>query len=90
MLFMCIFTWEPEQRNEIIKRRMQGAAIPEGVKSIGEWVELGGGRSFRLIDVPDASLALAGSLPWTDIGYLEMIPVMDSEEAVKFAAQAQQ
>ena len=90
MLFMCIFTWEPEQRNEIIKRRMQGQALPEGVKSIGEWVELGGGRSFRLIDVPDAKLALAGALPWTDIGYLEMIPVMDSEEAVKFAAQAQQ
>ena len=90
MLFMCIFTWEPEQRNEIIKRRMQGQALPEGVKSIGEWVELGGARSFRLIDVADAKLALAGALPWTDIGYLEMIPVMDSEEAVKFAAQAQQ
>ena len=90
MLFMSIFTWEPEQRNEIIKRRMQGQALPEGVKSIGEWVELGGGRSFRLIDVPDPKLALAGALPWTDIGYLEMIPVMDSEEAVKFAAQAQQ
>ena len=90
MLFMSIFTWEPEQRNEIIKRRMQGQALPEGVKAIGEWVELGGGRSFRLIDVPDAKLALAGALPWTDIGYLEMIPVMDSEEAVKLAAQGQQ
>ncbi|MGD8983968.1 MAG: DUF3303 family protein [Desulfobacteraceae bacterium] len=90
MLFMSIFTWEPEQRNEIIKRRMQGSALPEGVKAIGEWVELGGGRSFRLIDIPDAKLALAGALPWTDIGYLEMIPVMDSEEAVKLAAQGQQ
>jgi hypothetical protein len=90
MLFMSIFTWEPEQRNEIIKRRMQGPALPEGVEAIGEWVELGGGRSFRLIDIPDAKLALAGALPWTDIGYLEMIPVMDSEEAVKLAAQGQQ
>ena len=89
MLFMCIFTWEPEQRNEVIKRRMQGQALPEGVKSIGEWVELGGARSFRLIDAPDdAKLALAAALPWTDIGKLQMIPVMDSEEAVKFAAQA--
>ena len=90
MLFMSIFTWEPEQRNEINKRRMQGPALPEGVKAIGEWVELGGGRTFRLIDIPDAKLALAGALPWTDIGKLEMIPVMDSEEAVKLAAQAQQ
>ena len=90
MLFMSIFTWEPEQRNEVIKRRMQGQALPEGVKAIGEWVEVGGGRVFRLLDVPDAKLALAGALPWTDIGYLEMIPVMDSEEAVKLAAQGQQ
>ena len=69
---------------------MQGPALPEGVKAIGEWVELGGGRTFRLIDIADAKLALAGALPWTDIGKLEMIPVMDSEEAVKLAAQAQQ
>ena len=90
MLFMSIFTWEPEQRAEVIKRRMQGQALPEGVKAMGEWVEVGGGRVFRLLDVPDAKLALAGALPWTDIGKLQMIPVMDSEEAAKFAAQGQQ
>jgi len=90
MLFMNIFTWEPEQRNEVIKRRMQGPALPEGVKALGEWVEIGGGRVFRLIDIPDAKLALAGALAWTDIGKLQMIPVMDSEEAVKLAAQGKQ
>jgi Domain of unknown function (DUF3303) len=89
MLFMGIFTWKPSQRNEVIKRRMQGPALPEGVKVIGEWVEIGGGRSFRVIDVPDAKRGLAGALPWTDIGKLEMIPIMDSGEAVKFAAQGQ-
>lgn len=90
MLFMNIFTWEPEQRNEIIKRRMQGQALPEGVKVMGEWVEVGGGRVFRLIDVPDAKLGLALALPWTDIGKLQMIPVMDAGEAAKSAAQGQQ
>ena len=87
MLFMTIFSWEPEQRNEVIKRRMQGQSLPEGVKAIGEWVQVGGGRVFRIIDIPDAKLGLAGALPWTDIGKLEMIPVMDSEEAVKLATQ---
>jgi len=90
MLFMSIFSWEPEQRNEVIKRRMQGQALPEGVKAIGEWVQVGGNRVFRIIDIPDAKLALASALPWTDIGKLEIIPVMDSEEAVKLAAQGQQ
>jgi len=90
MLFMGIYTWEPGQRNEIIKRRMQGPALPEGIKAIGDWVELGGARSFRIIDVPDAKTALASALPWTDIGKLEMIPVMNVDEAVKLAAQGKQ
>jgi hypothetical protein len=90
MLFMCIYTWKPGQRNEVIKRRIQGPALPEGMKAIGEWVEVGGGRSFRIIDVSDPKIALAAALPWTDIGKLEMIPVMDSDEAVKLAAQGKQ
>ena len=88
MLFMGIFTWKPGQRNEIIKRRMQGPSVPEAVKVIGEWVEIGGGRSFRVVDVADSNLALATALPWTDVGKLELIPIMGSEEAVKFAAQS--
>ena len=90
MLFMTIFSWEPEQRNEVIKRRAQGPALPEGLKAVGEWVQVGGNRSFRLIDIPDAKLALASSLPWSDIGKLEIIPVMDSEEVMKLVAQGKQ
>lgn len=69
---------------------MQGPALPAGVKAIGEWVQIGGGRSFRLLDISDSKLALASALPWTDIVKLELIPVIDTEEAVKPAAQGQQ
>lgn len=86
---MAIFTYEPSQRNEVVKRRLQGPAIPEGVKLIGEWVEIGGGRSFRIVEVPEAKLGLASALPWTDLGKLELIPVMDTEDAVNLAAQSQ-
>ena len=89
MLFMAIFTYEPGQRNEVVKKRLQGPAIPEGIKIIGEWVTISGGRSFRILEVPDAKLGLAASLPWTDLGKLDLIPVMDTEEAVKLAAQSQ-
>lgn len=38
MLFMIIFNYEPQNRDEIVKRRMEkGSLIPEGVKTIGEW-----------------------------------------------------
>jgi hypothetical protein len=90
MLFMAIFTYEPGQRNEAVKRRLQGRAIPEGVKLIGEWTELAGGRTFRVVDMPDdAKLGLAGVLPWSDIGKMEYIPIIDTEVAVKLAAQSQ-
>jgi hypothetical protein len=90
MLLMGIFTYEPGQRNEAVKRRMQGPALPEGVKIIGEWTELAGGRTFRVVDMPDdAKLGLAATLPWSDIGKMQFIPVMDTEEAVKLAAQSQ-
>ena len=90
MFLMAIFTYEPGQRNEAVIRRMQGRALPEGVKLIGEWTELAGGRTFRVVDMPDdPKLGLAATLSWSDIGKMEFIPVMDTEEAVRLAAQNQ-
>ena len=48
MLFMVIFTWEPGKTEEVIKRRAR-AEDPEGLKVIGEWADLQGGRAFRLV-----------------------------------------
>ena len=90
MFLMAIFTYEPGQRNEVVKRRMQGPSLPKGVKLIGEWTELAGGRTFRVVDMPDdPKLGLAATLSWSDIGKMEFIPVMDTEEAVRLAAQNQ-
>ena len=40
---MAIATYEPEKRNEIIKRRQERGAIepPKGAKFIGEWNVIG-------------------------------------------------
>ena len=84
MLFMYIITWEPAQRAEVIKRRAEkGAMIPEGMKPIGEWVDLSGGRAFRLVEVDDPKVALAAAVPWVDVAKLEAVPVMEAEERMK-------
>ena len=84
MLFMTIAAYEPEKRNEIIKRRAEkGTLVPKGVKIINEWAAVGGGRVFRLIDVEDPKAGYEGALAWSDLCKIEIIPVLEVEEAMK-------
>jgi len=88
MLYMTTFTYPPERRDEVIKRRIEkGAMIPKGMKSLGEWSDIGGGRVFRLIEVSsgDPAVALSGTRAWNDLGKIELIPVIETEQAIKIA-----
>jgi len=84
MLFMNIITWEPSKRNEIVKRRLE-IGIPKGIKVIGEWNDLGGGRSFTLFEAADPKGMMAGTLGYSDLMKFETIPVMETEEVLKLA-----
>ena len=87
-MYMTIFTYSPERRDEVIKRRIEkGSMIPGGMKSLGEWSDIGGGRVFRLIDVltDDPTIALAGTRAWSDLGEIELVPVIDTEQGMKVA-----
>ena len=54
MLFMCIYTYEPKEREAVVKRFIEkGSMIPPGVKLIGEWSVIAGGQMFRLIESDD-------------------------------------
>jgi len=80
MLFMTVFTYEPGARDEVIHRRVEkGAMIPKGMKLLGEWSHVGSGRVFRLIDVEDPAALPEVTMPWTDIGNLDVYPVMEVE-----------
>ena len=82
MLFMSIFTWEPEKMDEAVKRRAT-EKIPEGYKMIGEWTDLGSNRAFRLFEVADPKVILQVNFAWNDLGNVELVPVMETEEALK-------
>ncbi len=84
MLFMTIFTYQPERRNEVIKRRLEkGALVPQGMQVIGEWSDIGGGRVFRLVSVDDPVAAVTAAGAWSDLGKYEIVPVMESEESLR-------
>jgi len=84
MLFLIIYTWEPERRNAVIKRLLgKGPLLADKAKVIGEWSAMAGGKIFRLVEINDPLAALAASRTWTDLGTAEMIPVIATEEALK-------
>ncbi len=85
MLFMCIYTFEPKERGAVVKRLIEkGSMVPPGVKLIGEWSVLAGGRMFRLIESDDPMAIAETSAHWVDLCKLEVIPVIETKERIKF------
>ncbi|MGD8372079.1 MAG: DUF3303 family protein [Syntrophobacterales bacterium] len=83
MLFMAVFTYEPQDRDRVIKRRMENPADFKGVKVKGEWFDVSGHRVFSLFEADDAAHVAALFYDWTDLGVAELIPVVDTEFAIK-------
>ncbi len=82
MLFMAIFNYSPEDRNLVIERGM-GSEKSMGVTIKGEWFDVSGHRVFRLFEAEDDVHLAASIFNWTDLGVAEIIPVMDTEKALK-------
>ena len=83
MLFMAVFTYEPHDRDQVIKRRIDGLGNPKGVKVKGEWFDISGHRVFRLFEAEDGAHVAASFYDWTDLGVAELIPVVETEFALK-------
>lgn len=79
MLIMDILTWGPDQAQAVIKHRGE-EKIPQGIKVLGEWVDIAGCRAFRLVEVPDPKLLFAMTSFWIGLGKKELVPVMSSED----------
>jgi hypothetical protein len=88
MLFMAIFSYSPEDRNLVIERGMGSAEKTSGVTIKGEWFDLSGHRVFRLFEAEDEVHLAASIFGWTDLGVAEIIPVMDTEKALKLLKKA--
>ena len=83
MLFMAVFTYEPQDRDRVIERRVKNPRSPKGVKIQGEWFDVSGHRVFCLFEADDAAPVAASFYDWSDLGVAELIPVVDTEFAIK-------
>ncbi len=82
MLFMAIFTYGPDKRDEVFKRRAEKGPMAEG-RLIGEWSAIAGSQVFRAFEHDDPKAILTAARAWSDLGKLELIPIIATEEAIK-------
>ena len=88
MLFMTIFSYDPENRDKVIKRAVsKGTQIPENVKELGVWSALSGSKVFRLLEADDEKLLYRGTYLWSDLGRIEIIPVMETNKLLEMLAK---
>jgi hypothetical protein len=82
MLWLTIYKWRPENRTAIIERfaATGGAPLPEGVKRIGRWSDLAGGRGFTVTEANDPTTIAIACQAWSDLMSFEVIPVMTDEQ----------
>jgi hypothetical protein len=82
MLFMSIFTFTPEKRDAVIRRRAEKGPMSRG-KIMAEWITIGEGRIFGVVEADNPSLMLQAVMAWSDLGHTELVPIMNLEDSVK-------
>ena len=82
MLFMDIWTWEPDKRDEI-ERRASEWKFPEGIKEHGYWIDLTGRHVFCLYEVEDPKALLGANHYWTDIARVKSFPMMEMKDVME-------
>lgn len=82
MLFMNIYTWEPGQRDALIKRRREkkGPALSGGIKKIHEWLDAAGGRGFMVFETDDPRAIMTSIMEWDDLMKVEVVSLLDITE----------
>jgi len=81
MKYITIATWEPHQRDELFKRRMEnGRMVPEGIKVISEWVDTQGGRAVWLYEADSAMEKFKWGNRWSDINKFDSFPVLEVKD----------
>ena len=84
MLFMIVFEYSPENRQETVARFMDtGAPPPDGVVMIGRWHDAAMGRGYTLADAPDAQSVAMWCHRWADLITMEIVPVIHDEQMTK-------
>jgi hypothetical protein len=54
---------------------------------VGQWSSVGGGKVFRIVDIDEPTVLYKGTYAWSDLGKIEIYPVMDTKELLTMLAR---
>jgi hypothetical protein len=79
-MYLYVELWDA-----LIARRLErGDSLPQGLKRVGEWMAVGGGRGFILLEATDVNPMIENTILWNDLMEIETFPVANLEDVMKF------
>lgn len=86
MMFMVIERFKNRDARAVYDRFNEtGRMLPEGLVSVGSWVEDNFDRCFQLMECEDPRLFEEWLAHWEDLGDFEIVHVVSSAEAAEAA-----
>ncbi|HEV7701523.1 MAG TPA: DUF3303 family protein [Pyrinomonadaceae bacterium] len=87
MLFMIIEHFRDRDPRPVYKRfAEQGRLMPDGLKYVNSWIEVGMDRCFQVMETDDPILLQEWIKNWGDLVDFEVVPVITSAEMVELFA----
>jgi hypothetical protein len=86
MLSMVIFRFDPENREEVLKRRSEEQSILDA-SNIGEWYSVETNQVFRLIEGGNLRTAMEAFRTWGHLWRIEIVPVKNIGEPFRRTGQ---
>jgi hypothetical protein len=87
MLYMVLETFKEGAAPEVYRRaRERGRLMPEGLRYVSSWIDLGFERCFQVMETDDPSLFDLWIAEWADLVEFEVVAVQTSAEAAQAMA----
>ena len=81
MLFMVVEHFKGRNPEPVYKRfAEQGRMMPDGLKYVNSWVEVGMDRCFQVMETDEPALLQEWIRNWGDLVDFEVVPVVTSSE----------
>lgn len=89
MLFMVVEHFKNCDPAPVYKRYAeQGRLMPDGLRYVNSWIEVGMDRCFQVMETDDPALLQEWIRNWNDLVDFEVVPVVTSAEMQKLFAVA--
>jgi hypothetical protein len=87
MKFLVVWWWAPKDSEEVTKRFIQWKQKGKYKNLYPVSTMIGRNKSFQIVEADDMAEAQKDVAQWNDLCTFEIIPIMDSREAVAVSRQ---